>query len=599
MARRIRLLDEGTVNKIAAGEVVERPASVVKELVENALDAGAGRIEVDLRGGGIEQVVVADDGCGMSPEDASLAVQRHATSKIASALDLESVATLGFRGEALAAIAAVSRLELVTREAGALAGTRLVVRGGRVEESGETGCPAGTRVTVSELYYNTPARRKHLKSAAVELDRCGAVLTALALARPEVAFRARHNGREFLSTGGQGDMRATILSLYGAELAQQLLPVAGRAGGASLSGYVAPPALARGSRNHQYFIVNGRSVTGYPMAQALEEAFRGLLPLHRFPVAFLVLTVDPRRVDVNVHPAKLRVRFQDDGAIWRLVHDAVRAALNRAPLVPAARLGGGGDGGQAGAGSPWQEAVVREAAAASQGYGGAGPAALYAPLVAPEAAGLLAGGGEPAGGRLGGERGGRWPALRPLGQIAATYIVAEGERGLYLIDQHAAHERLNYERFLRLLASGEGAGQALAVPQVLSLRPAEMATWEAHREELARLGFRAEPFGPGSLLLREVPLLWTGAAPGQAFLMLLDRLAAGAGGREAALEVLERVAAVSCKAAVKARDPLTLAEVDRLLAEMARAEDPFTCPHGRPTIVEVSHAELERLFKRA
>lgn len=582
------MLDEETINRIAAGEVVERPASVVKELVENAIDAGARRIAVDLRAGGIAEVTVTDDGCGMSPEDAALAVQRHATSKISAPADLEAVATLGFRGEALAAIAAVSRLELITREAGAVAGTRLVVRGGRVEEVGETGCPAGTRVAVSDLFYNTPARRKHLKGPAAELERCGAVLTALALARPDVGFLARHNGREFMRTAGRGDPRAAVLDLYGPDLARQLLPVAAEGRGAALTGFVAPPALARGTRNHQYFIVNGRSVSGYPIAQALEEAFRGLLTVQRHPVAFLWLTVDPRLVDVNVHPAKLRVRFQDDGAVWRLVHGAVRAALERASLIPRAIIAAADS--------------VPEPAATAVADPLPGIRAVREAAPAWEAAARQPAGGLPPGEgearAAGTSPGRRWPDLRPLGQIGGTYIVAEGERGLYLIDQHAAHERLNYERFLRLLALGERPAQALAVPQALTLRPAEEAVWEAHRDEMESLGFRAEPFGPGTLLLREVPLLWADAAPAQVFLALLDRLASDGAGRPSLLEALERAAAASCKAAVKARDTLHPAEMERLLAAMALAAEPFTCPHGRPTIVEVSHAELERLFKR-
>lgn len=599
MTRRVRLLDEVTINQIAAGEVVERPASVVKELVENALDAGARRIQVELRGGGLDGIEVVDDGCGMSPDDLRLAVERHATSKIASAADLEAVTSLGFRGEALPSIAAVSRLEIVTREPEALAGARLAVRGGREESFEEAGCPPGTRVAVTGLFHNTPARRKYLKGPAVELDRALRAVTALALARPGVAFRVRHNGREVLATPGTGRLDDAVAAAYGRDLAASLIPVEGEEGGMRLHGYVAAPVAARASRAHQHFFVNGRAASGYPLPQALEDAFSGLVMTHRHPVCFLHLELDPRRVDVNVHPAKLRVRFQDEGAVARLLRRAVGEALARADLAPHV---GAGDAGRLPAAGPaaeplvldgwepeWRLAEVGAAYAvppAATGADGVREAAAAAVLPLPEPV------PEPAG------AGRRWPALRLIGRVADTYILAEGEDGLYIIDQHAAHERLNFEAFRHRRAAGAGAGQPLAAPLPVAVGPGGVAVWEAHRERVEALGFLAEPFGGDTLLLREVPALLAGDGCGRAFRDLLDRLAEGPGSEWRPEEELAWLASRSCKASVRARDPLSVPEMEALLAALRGAENPFTCPHGRPTVLRFGHRDLERLFRR-
>lgn len=595
LAGRVRLLDEATVRLIAAGEVVERPASVVKELVENALDAGARRVEVDLEGGGVHAIEVVDDGCGMAPEDARLAVERHATSKIASASDLEAVATLGFRGEALPSIAAVSRLEIVTREPGSLAGTRLVVRGGRVEACEEVGCAAGTRVSVRELFFNTPARRKHLKTAAVELERCVRAVMALALARPEVGFRVRHQGRQLLATPGTGHLADALAAVWGRDLAEALLPVAAEEAGLRLRGYVAPPAAARSSRAQQHFSVNGRPVGAFPLSQALEDAFAGLVMGGRHPVACLQLELDPRAVDVNVHPAKLRVRFRDEGAVARLVRQAVRAALAGTDLAAPARLTAAAPGGGAAA----SEAAAARAcplwedgAAVSPVLPGEVGEAAVPYRLAPQGAGCEEAGA--AGGRP-------WGNLRLIGQLGQTYVLAEGADGLYIIDQHAAHERLNFERHRRLRAAGAPPGQPLAASLPVHVGPGLVAVWEAERERVGRLGFRAEPFGSDTLLLREAPALFTFTAEAaeRAFRDLLDWLAEGPGREWRDEEALARLASRSCRQSVRAGDPLSPAEMDRLLRDLAGAENPFTCPHGRPTVVRVTRRQLERLFGRA
>lgn len=573
-ANRVRVLDEATVNKIAAGEVVERPMSVVKELVENAIDAGARHITVEMESGGIERISVTDDGCGMSPEDARMALERHATSKIQSADDLISVATLGFRGEALPSIAAVSRMELVTREKGAISGTRLIITGGSVQSQEPYGCPEGTRVTVSSLFFNVPARRKFLKGPAAELDRATGVLISLALARPDISFCLRNDGRELVRTPGRGELKETVLSLFGRELAEQLVAVDDERHGTRIAGLVGKPGVSRASRSHQFFFVNGRPISGFPLNRALDEAYSGLLPLRRFPIAFLFITCQPGEIDVNVHPAKLQVRFRRErellDAIRLLVRDAIRTTR------PA-------DVG-------WT-AVTRLPTSAAEGRATYEPGVVDEPELSP--LGLrnedTSSGGTPS----------RLPWVRLIGQLASTYILAEGPDGLLIIDQHAAHERVNFELIRRRLQEGVGVSQQLAIPQSVHLRPEEMDTWERNRSFFERAGFQAEQFGRDTVLLRGVPLTVGGGGCAEAFLDLIAKLRdEGWGAGTPDYETLARAAMISCKASVRAGDALSIREMEQLIAELARCEEPLTCPHGRPVAVRITCQDLERRFGR-
>ncbi len=586
-AGRIRVLPPETVALIAAGEVVERPASVVRELVENSLDAGARRVDVILERGACS-VTVADDGCGMTPEELRLAVQRHATSKIAAAEDLLALGTLGFRGEALPSIAAVSRLELVSRPAGRDGGWRLVLRGGVVEEEGPAACGAGTRVRVTELFFNTPARLKHLRSPAWEVERCLAAVAALLLAFPHVSFRVWVDGRQVLAAGG-GHLRAAAAAVLGREVAARLLPVAATEGAWSLDGFVAPPDLARAGRRHLHFVVNGRPALAHPLGRAVEQAYRGLLPGGRYPVGVLRLTLPPAEVDANVHPAKAVVRLQEEDRAFRFVLRAVRVALEGARLVAAFAAREGAWPARVAEAAVAYRALPLEEGGEAPGEGGK-----------PTAAGTGAEGGE---GRQA-EVGGRWPALRYLGQVAGTFLLAEGEDGLYLIDQHAAHERVRYEEYLDRLAAGGEAAQVLAAPLPVRVGAGGVAAWREADAALRRMGFVAEEFGPDALLLRAAPP-WA-ATPDEAFLAALDRMADGppgapeeAAGGEGDAERLARVAMASCRSSVRGGDRLSAAEAASLLAMLAGARNPFTCPHGRPTTVRLTHADLERLFLRS
>ncbi|HEY7141699.1 MAG TPA: DNA mismatch repair endonuclease MutL [Methylomirabilota bacterium] len=576
-AAAVQRLPDAVVNKIAAGEVVERPASVVKELVENSLDAGATRIEISVRGAGRQLIAVTDDGRGMPPEDCLLALERHATSKLRTEGDLEAIGTLGFRGEALPAIFAVSRLSLLSRAADSARGFLVVGEGGVVAESGPADAPAGTAVEVRDLFFNTPARAKFLKSPATEQTAIVRVVTQLALANPGVHVRLVANGRILLNAPAGAGLRERIGALYGFGLASRLLAVSADSGGARLEGVVAPPAFARTHREDIHLIVNGRVVRDMLLTQALLEAFRPLLPRDQFPLAALGLEVDPSEVDVNVHPAKTWVRFRRPRALHGVVLDAVRAALRQMDAAPAglaARLAGdeAGPGGAvfsapgpgAGAGPPGWAADAAQASLFREGEAG------YR--------------GEPFFGRV-------------VGQIEDTFIVAHTADEVFFVDQHVAHERVLFDRLRGELERGRLASQELLFPLPLELAPARLRALERVHAELGRLGFALEGFGGGAILLRAVPsLLRTEDLP-----RLADELShevdedAGQGGSP----VLDRLLAfVACRAAIKAHQALAPEEMAQVLTDLAETATPYYCPHGRPIVSRIPLGEIKRELRR-
>lgn len=597
----IRILDPGTANRIAAGEVVEGPAAVVKELVENSLDAGATQIRIRIAGGGEDFIEVQDDGRGMSAADARLAVEPHATSKIRHAGDLETIATLGFRGEALPSIASVAHLELVTRPPDSVAGFRLVLAGGQPAAAGPTGCPVGTRVVVRDLFFNTPARRKHLKAPGTEFARVAEATTALALARPEVRFQLERDGRAVLSTPGRGELLATVVALFGTGLGRELLPVDATAGGVSITGLAGRPLLTRSTRSHQYFSLNGRPVANGELARALDEAYATLLTVGRHAVAFMRIAVPPGDADVNIHPAKRVVRFAHTDLVLGALTRGVRHALAVGGLIPALRLPA----------QPSAQLPDRSADGSSDRHVPAAVPAGYPPAAGLDRADTLVTGEEQL----------RWWAaaaapleeaavtgpgiadLEVLGQVAATYIVARDATALYLIDQHAAHERVYYERYLEEVGRGTVASQLLTHPMPCQLSPAEAALWAEHGATLAWLGFQTEPFGDDTVLLRSVPYLLAGTA-GLGLLQDLLAAAGGSGGPafpgagDLLSDDVERLIRFACKAAVKAHDPLDRAEMEALLAQLAAAANPYTCPHGRPTLIRLTVSDLEKQFRR-
>jgi DNA mismatch repair protein MutL len=575
----IRRLPDALINKIAAGEVVERPASVVKELVENALDAGATRVEIAVRGAGRQLIAVTDDGQGMSPEDCLLALERHATSKLRTEADLDAIGTLGFRGEALPAIFAVSRLSLLSRPAALPRGFLVVGEGGVVAESGPADAPVGTAVEVRDLFFNTPARAKFLKSPATEQAAIVRAVTQLALANPAVHVRLVSNGRVLLNAPAAAGPRERVGALYGFGLASRLLDVSGESGGAHLKGVVAPPALARTHRDDIHLIVNGRVVRDTLLTQALLEAFRPLLPRDQFPLAALELALDPGEVDVNVHPAKAWVRFRRPRVLYGLLLDAVRTALRQMDAAPAGlvpRLAGDDDRGPAVAGVP-----TPGLGGAAEPPGWAGGDAAQAVLFREGEAGYR---GEPFFGRV-------------VGQIEDTFIVAHTADEVFFVDQHVAHERVLFERLRGELERGTLASQELLFPLPLELAPARLRALEGAYPELERLGFAVEGFGGSAILLRAVPsLLRAEDLP-----RLADELARELDeeGGPGSSRVLDRLLAfVACRAAIKAHQSLAAEEMAQVLTDLAGTATPYYCPHGRPIVSRIPLGEIKRELRR-
>ncbi len=614
LARPIRVLPDHLINQIAAGEVVERPASVAKELIENSLDAGAGRVEIDAEQGGIKRLRVRDDGCGIPPDQLALALSRHATSKLAELSDLEAVATLGFRGEALPSIASVSRLTLSSRTEGEPHGLEVVV--GSSGEPGELrpcAHPRGTTVDVRDLFYNTPARRKFLRTDRTELGHLEQVVRRIALACPEVGFSLSHNGRGLLDLAPVGDdpvrLHKRLDALLGPGFAEQALSVSEQAVGLALSGWVVRPAFSRSQPDQQFFYVNGRMVRDKLVTHAVRQAFSDVLHHSRHPAYVLFLTLSPRMVDANVHPAKHEVRFREG----RQVHDFVFRALQR--RLSSGALGDAPGGSEPLLGRSPDQAVdgIAEASPPNQ-IGARGP--LAARRTPDHDAGWLPLGiGEPLGRRYAADpehQSGPMDAdgqtrlesreIPPLGfalaQLNGIYLLAESAEGLIVVDIHAAHERVVYERLKSAWGAGQAPRQPLLVPLLIQVSPREAGLLDIHRGLLERVGLVVDRIGPGGLAVREVPALLRDVDLERLVRDLIADLAAdGTSGRleEEANGVL---ATMACHGSVRANRRLTLPEMNALLRDMEQVERADQCNHGRPTWIRVSHADLDRLFAR-
>ena len=681
----IRVLDAVTISKIAAGEVVERPASVLKELVENALDAGARHITVELRAGGIDYLRITDDGCGIPPEQVRMAFENHATSKLREVRDMVEVSTMGFRGEALPSIAAVSRVEMTTRARGQDAGTRIALEAGRVLSLDPAGCPDGTTVQVRDLFFNLPARRAFLKRPAAEAGACSDTLMRLALGNPGVAFRLMANGKQVFRTQGDGVLRHAVMAVYDRQTAENMLEVSGSLGALSVSGLIGVGSCAKASRSHQHFFVNGRAIRCPMLSQALEQACRGRVLIGRFPMCALTLTLPPSAVDVNVHPGKLEVRFRDESALFtaagvlmaqafdsenmltpeKPTEELVRPALLMAepaqsglepaaqakpaeqpvaptaaapddaavdkatpelpPLGDMARLGvvriplarpaapqsGGertlagdtivhksgdartntGDFSRAGGAKRLNEAMLAskpeiaappEAVDKSRNREAAPTEGPKPPLTLMDAAGLS-------------DVKQAAPEWSIVGTAFSTYIFVQSGDTLYAIDQHAAHERILYEKFMRQWESGV-ASQVLLVPYTVSVSAAEKAQIMENRELLGEIGFDIDDFGDRDIQVRAVPQIM-GEPDLRPFFLLsaaeLKRL------KNAPLSARrDAVMQAACKHAVKGGDALSRAEIEALLEQMRVTGAPPNCPHGRPVIIAITRTELEKRFSR-
>jgi DNA mismatch repair protein MutL len=545
----IHLLAPEVADAIAAGEVIERPSSVVKELIENALDAGARRVNIDVRGAGKTSIRVSDDGSGIPADELAIAFVRHTTSKLTSLADLSVIASFGFRGEALASIAAVADVECSS------GGTRLRIRAGAIVEQGVAPLLPGVVIEVRDLFANVPARLKFLKSDATEVAAIKDVVTAFALLHPQVRFHLAVDSRAAVSSSGDGDLRRAIGSIYGAPVADEMLEMISTS---LVGGMVSQPRLSRGSRDGMVLAVNGRPIAARSLVYALEECYQGRLERGRHPIAVIDIAIGPEMVDVNVHPAKKEVRFRDEGAIFAALQKAVRTALD------------GSD--------PFRYRPTETFVAAA--------ASSIPPVTVHDAPATVAV-AEPNGHANG-------SVLRPIGQVGPGYLVAEGPHGLVLVDQHAAHERVLYNRLLQRLRSGRGSSQPLLIPQAVDVEPALIAAAADHREELASLGLELEDFGPRSLRITAVPVE---LPAGRATAAIQETLAALAENRGDGA-IAKAAAALACHSAVKFGDVLDIAEQRRLLADLEATEESITCPHGRPTRLLVEWQELTRHFRR-
>lgn len=622
---RIHVLDENTINQIAAGEVVERPASVIKELLENAIDAGAKRIEVEIMAGGTSFMRVTDDGCGMDEEDAALAVERHATSKIRKADDLSGVSTLGFRGEALATIAAVSRFSMQTRREESELGTSIRLVGGEGKTQGEIGCRVGTTVKVEDLFFNTPARKKFMKTTHTEGQKISECVIRQALANPHIAFRFISNNKVSLSTPGNGALSDAIRSLYGGQVADSLLKVAFQEEDLELHGYLTKPSMLRSSRAWQTFIVNGRQVENKAMARALDNAYHSLLPKAGYPLAVLLLQAPQRSMDVNVHPRKTEIKFEDEGRIFRAVYKAVRDAIrpedqslnevaavvphperhivsvplslaaptktnvaNNSPDGAAHMTQRYGAVSSAAVGTEADMARFRSAQAAlSEEKQSETPLRYDVPT-------LSADGVAESSERAFGASSGRL-SMTPIGQVALCYIVAKDEDTLYLVDQHAAHERILYDRFAAMTEAIPS--QQLLVHLVLSFSPAEAELLEQYQSLFFHLGFDLTGCGPEEFRLKAVP---ADIPVGEVEEILRKILGCLLDLHDVTAAEIRHscLAMTACKAAIKRGDVLNLRQMQIILDELSTTARPYTCPHGRPTILRFTSDELAKMFKR-
>lgn len=588
----VHVLDDNTINKIAAGEVVERPASVIKELVENAIDAKADRIEVEIMAGGTSFMRVSDNGIGMSREDAEKAILRHATSKIVQVDDLQAIATLGFRGEALPSIASVSRFNLQTRQAGAELGTEIKITGGKTTEIGVAGCNLGTTIRVEDLFFNTPARKKFLKTNNTESGRINEFIIKLAISHPEIAFKLINNNKSSLATPGRGDLKETLQSIYGASVGQSLLPLEFEDEDIKLWGFVSKPSAIRSSRSWQTFIVNGRIIASRAIAKAIDNAYHALIPKSGYPLIALNIEVPQHTIDVNVHPQKTEMKFEDESRIFKAVYKAVLDAVRpKGQVGQLGQLAAQADHVQQHVekglqelnfGQPVMNFPLREEKPAMTWQEGTIALAQDKSVksvqsVVDEEEKL------PTAGMI------------PIGQVDDTYIIAQDGDSLYIVDQHAAHERVLFDRFS---AQAEHIpSQQLLVHLILDFSTHESQIIEENLELLAGLGFGLEPSGPNQFRLMEVP---ADVPSSQAEEFIREVLASMEElHRPTAAELRQAVlATTACKAAIKAGFKLNYRQMEILLQELNDTAMPYTCPHGRPTIIKFSSDELAKMFKR-
>ncbi|MCK6257093.1 DNA mismatch repair endonuclease MutL [Fictibacillus sp. KIGAM418] len=624
-------LDDHLSNKIAAGEVVERPASVVKELVENSIDAHSSRIEIELEEGGLSLIRIIDNGNGIEPDDCQLAFSRHATSKIKEEQDLFQIRTMGFRGEALPSIASVSQMEMKTGT-GSGPGTALTIMNGQIQSVSSTNSRKGTDITVRHLFYNTPARLKHMKTINTELGNITDVINRLALGHPEISFRLRHNGRDLLNTNGSGNVLNVIAAVYGMSVARNMVPVTARSLDYEIEGYISKPEITRASRNYVSLFMNGRYIKNYAVQRAVQQAFHTLLPIGRYPLVVLSITMDPSIIDVNVHPSKLEARLSKEPELNSLVEEEVRNVLRKLRLIPepssslAARIPEKDRSEQSTftfehgtqplppsekkamenvmddhkkimlptekiSGDPVftkrileEETELPDQIKENQHLMVDEPFSLN-PAVAPESKELPE------------EDSSKVPVMYPIGQMHGTYIIAQNEEGMYLIDQHAAQERIKYEFFREKVGQVASELQELFVPITFQFTNKEALIINENLEVLEKVGVFLEPFGQTTYIVRAHPQWFPAGHEKESIEEIIEQVLAE---KQADIKKLREKAAImmSCKGSIKANHHLRSDEIFMLLETLRKSEDPYTCPHGRPIIVHFSTYEMEKMFKR-
>ena len=653
----IKVLSKETIDRISAGEVVERPSNVVKELVENAIDSGATAITVEIKAGGLDMIRVTDNGCGIEPDQMKTAFLRHATSKIENASDLDSITTLGFRGEALASICAVSETEMISALPGSLTGNRLIIRGGDEISFEEIGAPAGTTVIVRNLFYNTPARKKFLKTNSTEGSYVAELMEKIALSHPEVSFQYSMDNRSRFHTSGNGDLMEVIFRVFGRETAGSLVPISAENDRFKITGFLGKPEIIRSNRNMEIYFMNGRFVKNNFISTAVEEGYREYLMLHKFPVVFLNFTVDPSKVDVNVHPAKLDVRISDQQMFFAFVSSSIHDVMTKAEMIPENILISDADKKQLSKESakevtdgknpePFElkrtglscvESTVKAysesvsvpfKSSVSYNFAPSDDSACVSEdsFFEDERKEVKTDFVKPSGIDLPEDntRSGKSEAeaflentsfkqaqlfedhlldadkrssYKIIGQVFDTYWIVQYEQQMFIIDQHAAHEKVNYERFVKRIHAGEHPTQMLMPPIIVTLTGAEEAVLNDNIESFRNIGFEIENFGGNEYALRGVPTDLFRHSEKELFLAILDELAENPGlGSFKTID--EKIAGMACKASVKGGDRIGFEQAEKLIDELLTLDNPYNCPHGRPTIISITKTEMEKKFQR-
>lgn len=624
----IQVLDEQTIDKIAAGEVIERPSSVVKELVENAIDAKATAITVEIKDGGISFIRITDNGQGIPHEEVPTAFLRHATSKIKSVEDLLTISSLGFRGEALSSIAAVSRVELITKTAEELTGTKYRIEGSKELDIEEIGAPEGTTFLVRNLFYNTPARQKFLKSPQTEASYISTLIERLALSHPDISFQFIVNNQPKVHTNGNGQMRDIIYHMFGRELAAGVLPIQFSNELFSVEGFIGKPFTARGNRNYEMYFMNGRYIKSALLAKCIEDAYKPFLMKHQYPFTVLQIAMDSELLDINVHPAKMEIRFSRSEEIYRTLTEAIRGALAHKDMVPEAALTEEPKGKtpekMAKKPEPFEKKRLAAIAASVQKdspyepkykdhgtFSDAGSLRAEPPvqkkeydkketerkeifeqLMIAESGAYQAGAAHTDFIKEAKKRN-----YTVIGQLFETYWLVQAEQELFIIDQHAAHEKVLYEAMMRQLREKELTSQQISPPLIVTMSMQEEELFHKYEEQFTRAGFEVNAFGGREYAICAVPANLYNVNTKELFLEMLDGLLADTGRNTPDL-ILEKIASMSCKAAVKGNQHLSRAEAEKLLADLLELDNPYHCPHGRPTIISMSKTEIEKKFKR-